>query len=177
MKQHTFRWLMMAGLLSSSLAYADHHQRGEGRHSDGMPHGEGMHHSDEMRGDAMQGDRIPPMFGQFDKNKDGRVSRDEAREGTDRMFAEIDTDKDGFISTPEMQAHHRAMREKFRQSMRDTWKKADIDGDGALSRAEVDSAKMPRLMRDFDKLDKNKDGKLSQDEMATAPRPRPAPPQ
>lgn len=170
MKQHTFRWLMVAGLLSSSLAYADHHQRGEGMHGEGMHHGEDMH-----QGEGMRGDRMPPMFGQFDKNKDGRVSRDEAREGADRLFAEIDTDKDGFISTAEMQAHHRAMREKFRQSMRDTWKKADTDGDGALSRAEVDSAKMPRLIRDFDKLDKNKDGKLSQDEMATAPRPRPAP--
>ena len=174
MKQHTFRWLMMAGLLTSSLAYADHH-RGEGMPSDGMHHGEGMHHGDGMHGDAMRGYRMPPMFGQFDKNKDGRVSRDEAREGADRMFTEIDTDKDGFISTAEMQAHHRAMREKFRQSIRDSWKKADTDGDGALSRAEVDSAKMPRLMRDFDKLDKNKDGKLSQEEMAAAPRARPAP--
>ena len=174
MKQHTFRWLMMAGLLTSSLAYADHH-RGEGMPSDGMHHGEGMHHGDGMHGDAMRGDRMPPMFGQFDKNKDGRVSRDEAREGADRMFTEIDTDKDGFISTAEMQAHHRAMREKFRQSIRDSWKKADTDGDGALSRAQVDSAKMPRLMRDFDKLDKNKDGKLSQEEMAAAPRARPAP--
>jgi Ca2+-binding EF-hand superfamily protein len=169
MKQHTFSWLIMAGLLSSSLAHADHHQRGEGMHS------EGLHHDEGMRGDVMQGSRIPPMFGQFDKNNDGRVSRDEAREGADRMFGEIDTDKDGFISTAEMQAHHRAMREKFRQSMRDTWKKADADGDGALSRAEVDAAKMPRLMRDFDKLDKNKDGKLSQEEMAAAPRPGPRP--
>ncbi len=169
MKQHTFSWLMLmtAGLLAGGLAYADHH-RGEGMHSEGM-HGEGMH------GDAMQSDRMPPMFGQFDKNKDGRVSRDEAREGADRMFAEIDTDKDGFISTAEMQAHHRAMREKFRQSMRDTWKKADTDGDGVLSRAEVDTAKMPRLMRDFDKLDKNKDGKLTSDEMAAAPRHKMAP--
>ena len=163
MTQHRCSWLIMAGLLACSLAYADHH-RGEGMHG-------GMH------GDAMQGDRMPPMFGQFDKNKDGRVSRDEAREGADRMFSEIDTDKDGFISTEEMQAHHGAMREKFRQSMRDFWKKADTDGDGALSRAEVDAAKMPWLMRDFDKLDKNRDGKLSQEEIAAAPRRRPAPQQ
>jgi Ca2+-binding EF-hand superfamily protein len=158
---------MAAGLLASSLAYADHH-RSEGMHDKGM-HGEGRH------GDVMHGDRMPPMFGQFDKNKDGRVSREEAREGADRMFSEMDADKDGFISTEEMQAHHRAMRENFRQSMRDYWKKADIDGDGALSRAEVEAAKMPRLMRDFDKLDKNKDGKLSPEEMAASPRTRPAP--
>jgi Ca2+-binding EF-hand superfamily protein len=74
-----------------------------------------------------------------------------------------------FISTEEMQAHHRAMREQFRQSMRDYWKKADTDGDGALSKAEAEAAKMPRLVRDFDKLDKNKDGKLTADEMAAVP--------
>ena len=157
MKLHTFRWLMMAGLLTSGLAHADHHQKGEGKHED------------DMHGEAMHGERMPPMFSQFDKNKDSRVSREEAREGMDRMFAEADTNKDGFISTEEMQAHHRAMREQFRQSMRDYWKKADIDGDGALSKAEAETAKMPRLLRDFDKLDKNKDGKLTPDEMAAAP--------
>ena len=152
MKLHTFRWLMFAGLLTGSLAHADHHQKGEGRHDDDM-----------------HGERTPPMFGQFDKNKDGRVSREEAREGMDRLFTEADTNKDGFISTEEMQAHHRAMREQFRQSMRDYWKKADTDGDGALSKAEAEAGKMPRLVRDFEKLDKNKDGKLTQDEIAAAP--------
>ncbi len=102
MKLHTFRWLMMAGLLTGSLAHADHHPKGEGRHDDDM-----------------HGDRMPPMFGHFDKNKDGRVSREEAREGMDRLFGEADTNKDGFISTEEMQAHHRSMREQFRQSTRD----------------------------------------------------------
>lgn len=158
----TGRWLLIAGLLAGNLAHANHH-RGEGTQGESR-HDHGMH-----------ADRMPPMFGQFDKNKDGRVSRDEAREGIDRMFHEMDTDKDGFISTEEMQAHHRAMREKFRQSMRDYWRKADTDGDGALSRAEVDAAKMPRLMRDFDRLDKNKDGRLTEDELTAAPRNRPAP--
>jgi hypothetical protein len=157
MKLHSFRWLMLAGLLTGSLAHADHHKKGEGKHDD------------DMHGNAMQNDRMPPMFGQFDKNKDGRVSREESREGMDRLFTEADTNKDGFISTEEMQAHHRAMREQFRESMRDYWKKADTDGDGALSKAEAEAAKMQRLVRDFDKLDKNKDGKLTADEMAAAP--------
>ncbi len=161
MKLHSFRWLMLAGLLTASLAHANHHEKGEGKHED-------------MYGEAMHGDRMPPMFSQFDKNKDGRVSREEAREGMDRLFTEADTNKDGFISTEEMQAHHRAMREQFRQSMRDAWKKADTDGDGALSKAEAEAAKLPRLLRDFDKLDKNKDGKLTPDEMAAAPHHKPA---
>ena len=44
-----------------------------------------------------------------------------------------------------------------------------VNGDGALSKAEAEAAKMQRLVRDFDKLDKNKDGKLTADEMAAAP--------
>ena len=151
--------LMLAGLLSSGIALADHHGGGD-------MHGE------------MHGDRVPPMFSQFDKNNDGRISRDEAREGTDRMFNDMDTNKDGFISKEEMQAHHKAMHDKFRESMRDKmrehWKSADKDGDGALSRAEVDAAKMQKLARDFDKLDKNKDGKLTEDEIRAGMPERPA---
>ena len=151
--------LMLSGFLSSGIALADHHGGGD-------MHGE------------MHGDRVPPMFSQFDKNNDGRISRDEAREGTDRMFNEIDSNKDGFISKDEMQAHHKAMHDKFRESMRDKmrehWKSADKDGDGALSRAEVDAAKMQKLARDFDKLDKNKDGKLTEDEIRAGMPERPA---
>ncbi len=84
--------LLLSGCLSSGIALADHHGGGD-------MHGE------------MHGDRVPPMFSQFDKNNDGRISRDEAREGTDRMFNEIDTNKDGFLSKDEMQAHHKAMHD------------------------------------------------------------------
>ena len=49
--------LMLAGCLSSGIALADHHG-GADMHSE------------------MHGDRVPPMFSQFDKNNDGRVSRD-----------------------------------------------------------------------------------------------------
>ena len=44
------------------------------------------------------------------------------------------------------------------------FKKADADGNSALSRAEVEKS-MPRLARKFDQLDANKDGQLSRDEM------------
>jgi Ca2+-binding EF-hand superfamily protein len=150
--------LMLTGFLSSGLALADHHGGGE------------MH--------EMHGDRMPPMFSEFDKNNDGRISRDELREGTERLFGDIDTNKDGFVSKEEMQAHHKAMHDKFRESMRekmrDHWKSADKDGDGALSRSEIEAAKMQRLSRDFDKLDKNKDGKLTQDEIRASMPERPA---
>jgi Ca2+-binding EF-hand superfamily protein len=137
---------MLSGLFVSSMALANHHE--------GEMHGEGMHE-----------DRTPPMFSQLDTNKDGRISRAESQEGATRMFNEADTDKDGFISKEEMQAHHKAMHGKRAGMMREHWKAADKDGDGALSRAEVETGNMPMLNRDFDKLDKNKDGKLTADEI------------
>ncbi len=134
-----------AGLLIGSAAFADHH--GDGMHG---------HHGKEAR---------MPMFGLFDENKDGKLSRDEVQKGIDKMFTDIDTNKDGTISQEEMRAHHKAMHDKMRSQMQERWKAADKDGDGALSRAEVDAAKMPMLSRDFDKLDADKDGKLTADEM------------
>lgn len=146
MTQHKLLIVAIAGLLGSGMALADHHEGG-------------------MHGDKMHEGGMPPMFSQFDTNKDGRISLQESQDGTARMFKEADTNKDGFISKEEMQAHHKAMHEKRGEMMREKWKAADKDGDGALSRAEVEAGNMPMLARDFDKLDKNKDGKLTTDEM------------
>ncbi len=152
MKKLTGAVAVAGTLLFSGAALADHH-------------GGGMH--------GHQGkDGMMPMFQQFDENKDGKLSREEVRKGTEQMFGEIDTDKDGQISQEEMRAHHKAMHEKMQSKMQERWKTADKDGDGALSRAEVDAAKMPRLSRDFDQLDTNKDGKLSADEMRAAMKKR-----
>ena len=46
-------------------------------------------------------------------------------------------------------------------------KSADADGNGMISRAEADKA-MPRLARRFDRIDANKDGQVTRDEMAAA---------
>ncbi len=47
------------------------------------------------------------------------------------------------------------------------FKKADADGNGAISRAEADKA-MPRLARHFERIDADKDGQLTREEMAAA---------
>ncbi len=65
--------------------------------------------------------------------------------------------------------------------MDERWQAADKDGDGALSRSEAEAG-MPMLWRRFDQLDKNKDGKITRDEMMqgrrmNAPRPSATPPQ
>ena len=47
-------------------------------------------------------------------------------------------------------------------------KAADKNGDGAISKAEADAAGMTRLSKNFDKLDANKDGKVTREEMKMA---------
>ena len=49
----------------------------------------------------------------------------------------------------------------------------DTNGDGVIDRSEA--AANPRLAAKFDELDKNKDGKLTPDEMAAAPHHKHAP--
>ena len=46
--------------------------------------------------------------------------------------------------------------------------KADTDGDGRISRAEAESSSAERSGKWFDKLDANKDGYVTQDEMKQA---------
>ena len=47
------------------------------------------------------------------------------------------------------------------------FKKADADGNGMISRAEAEKG-MPRLVRHFDRIDANKDGQVTSEEMAAA---------
>lgn len=152
--------LALSALLAAGLASA---APADGR-SGGI-----MHVDHHMQGDAAKDERMPPMFGMFDENKDGKLSKDEVHKGVDKMFTDIDTNKDGQITKEEMQAHHKAMHDQMHSKMQERWKAADKDGDGALSRAEVDGAGMKMLSRDFDKLDKNKDGKLTPDEIRRMP--------
>ena len=47
------------------------------------------------------------------------------------------------------------------------FRKADMDGNGMVSRAEAEKA-MPRLALHFDRIDTNKDGQITRDELAIA---------
>jgi Ca2+-binding EF-hand superfamily protein len=50
------------------------------------------------------------MFGQADANRDGRVSREEARSSALALFARIDTNRDGTVSIEERRAAREGMR-------------------------------------------------------------------
>lgn len=58
-------------------------------------------------------------------------------------------------------------RAKAKQAMQERLQAADTDNDGYIDRAEAD-ARLPRLAKNFDQLDADKDGRLSRDEMRQA---------
>jgi Ca2+-binding EF-hand superfamily protein len=100
----------------------------------------------------------------IDKNGDGKISREEAAAYPRlvKRFDAVDANKDGFVTPQEMKAAHvKATAAKL--------KAIDANGDGQLSRAEVD-AKAPRLAKRFDAIDTNKDGYLSKEELVAARR-------
>jgi len=125
------------------------------------------------RAEAAKAPRLAAQFDTLDKNKDGKLSRDElprwhgARHGRGpggrgEMMAKLDTNKDGRISREEAKADPRlaarfdqmdvnkdgyldkADRELGRKQHRDAWfAAADTNKDGQLSKAEFDAAKGP----------------------------------
>lgn len=93
----------------------------------------------------------------FDRDGNGVVTRTEMRTTASEHFDKIDTNKDGQLSVDEIQAAHREAAAKH-------FAAKDTDKDGKLSRAEV--AKMPDAV--FARIDANKDGFLTPDELALA---------
>lgn len=125
------------------------------------------------RAEAAKTPRLAAQFDTLDKNKDGKLSRDELPRwhgkrhgrgpgGREEMMAKLDTNKDGRISREEAKADPRlaarfdqmdvnkdgyldkADRELGRKQHRDAWfAAADTNKDGQLSKAEFDAAKGP----------------------------------
>ncbi|HZW20673.1 hypothetical protein [Noviherbaspirillum sp.] len=52
------------------------------------------------------------------------------------------------------------------------FKAADKDGDGALTRSEAEDAKLVRVVDNFDRIDANRDGKVTREEIRTMVRSR-----
>lgn len=111
----------------------------------------------------------------LDKDGDGRVSRVEASaaatERANKRFDAIDADKDGYLTQEEVENARVKAKSDIRRAAEQRLGQADADGDGAISREEAKS--LPMLDRNFERLDTNKDGKISRDEMPQGKRTGP----
>ncbi|MGO4134680.1 EF-hand domain-containing protein [Rhizobium brockwellii] len=153
------------------------------------------------------------MLKQFDTNKDGQISKDEATAGIDKIFAAIDSNKDGSLTPGEIGAYQKAqmqaMRDQRKQDASNNkdaktadatadnndqgrppqgdhegrdghrWMRhggnimrasvmmhrVDTDQNGQISKQEAEAG-MDKL---FTRMDRNKDGVISIDDMPDRP--------
>jgi Ca2+-binding EF-hand superfamily protein len=94
-------------------------------------------------------------FAETDRNRDGRIDREEFHRRTVEVFYFLDTNRDGFLVVEEIRTT--VTLEAFRA--------ADPNGDGQLSLQEYLNARF----RDFAVIDANGDGVITREELeATA---------
>ncbi|WP_137928147.1 EF-hand domain-containing protein [Cupriavidus sp. 2SB] len=123
--------------------------------------GPGHHH--RMDGHGPHGGGMM-MMKSIDTDGDGTISKAEA----DALFNKIDTNHDGKLDKQEMGAYRKAMFEQHRAERKAAFeakfKAADKNNDGVLTRDEFKTA-FPRMANRFDKLDANRDGKVTMAEI------------
>ncbi len=99
--------------------------------------------------------RVNNVFQRMDTNKDGKISKDEAKNFIAQSFDRIDTNKDGFIDKDEL-------RRFVSQNMA-------LGGGGGLGRGFGRGGFPGAAGPDFDALDKDADGRLTRDELKGTP--------
>ena len=110
-------------------------------------------------------------FTEADSNHDGNISQSEwqsarLREANEH-FQRMAANRDGKLRRTELEparGDRMGKRHDKRSQHRERIRALDKDGDQQLSRAEIGN-EMPRLAADFDRLDGNRDGKLSREEI------------
>lgn len=97
----------------------------------------------------------------FDKNGDGKLSKDEAPPRLQERFEAIDTNKDGSLDRQEMQA---AREKRGAKSVSERIAQLDKNNDGKLSKDETPQG----LQKHFEEVDLNKDGFVDAQELEAA---------
>ena len=120
------------------------------------------------RGEAARHPRLAGKFDELDKNKDGRLAKEEMPRrhgrgsgkdghGPRETMMKLDTDKDGRISRAEFSAGQAKSAERFDQ--------LDANKDGYIDRADRELRARQRTDAWFAKAGTDKDGKLSRAEI------------
>lgn len=121
--------------------------------------------------------RAEARFNEADRNHDGRLSLAEMQDAQDQRlaerFAKLDANKDGGLSQDELRQGHQQRREEGRarragmHALRAELLALDSNNDQALTRAEIGD-RLPRLAENFDRIDADRDGRLTREEMRAA---------
>jgi hypothetical protein len=69
------------------------------------------------------------MLQQFDTNKDGKITKDEAKASGETLFVSIDADKDGSITPGEFRKHRETMREQLKAELKESAVADEDDAD------------------------------------------------
>ncbi len=125
---------------------------------------------EEMKqaGKAMRDEHRAERFAKLDKNGDGNVSKTEAGHMPERRFNHFDSNRDGTISASEFSSAKGPSKGKHRQARgadraAKMFERLDANKDGKLTRAEATSGD-----KRFERMDANGDGYLTKDELKKA---------
>jgi Ca2+-binding EF-hand superfamily protein len=92
-------------------------------------------------------------FSKIDKNKDGKISKQEYLDAVNGNFDKLDKNHDGILTREELQLNGKIDVDKF-------IKETDTNNDGKISKREYQQAAKKR----FNQLDKDKNGFIDKNE-------------
>lgn len=157
MSKVTLSGLMTVAFGLSLLAPAIAQKPAEGGQKPGQP---GQPGARRQRG-AEQGRRNPgERLQRMDKNKDGKLSKDELPAQAWERLSRFDANKDGFLTKEELARAGAGLR--GRRNPDAMFQQMDKNKDGRLTRDEVPAQAWERLSR----ADANKDGAITKEELA-----------